>query len=54
MVESAPAIKVTKGMKIGDVDRRNSCDAYPCFRQGVAVGGGVLEALLVFLKSKDA
>jgi len=40
-------LHVTKGLKIGDVDPRN--DASACFLvsdKGLAIGGGVLEALL--------
>jgi xanthine dehydrogenase accessory factor len=49
-----PGIEVTRDMKIGDVDRRND----PAMRtlvsdKALAVGGGVLEALLVFLRSTE-
>ena len=50
-----PGIHVTRGMKIGDVDRRN--DPAMCklvSDKSLAVGGGVLEALLVFLRSKES
>jgi len=49
-----PGIHVTRGMKVGDVDRRN--DPAMCklvSEKALAVGGGVLEALLVFLRSKE-
>jgi xanthine dehydrogenase accessory factor len=50
-----PEVKVTRGMKIGDVDRRNIPAMYSLVSdKALAVAGGVLEALLVFLKSKDA
>jgi len=45
-----PSIEVTKGMKIGDVDRRDvPCDLVS--DKALAVGGGVLEAVLAFIKS---
>jgi xanthine dehydrogenase accessory factor len=47
-----PGIQVTRGMKIGDVDRRNDPAMYTLVSdKALAVGGGVLEALLVFMKS---
>jgi xanthine dehydrogenase accessory factor len=49
-----PGSHVTRGMKVGDVDRRN--DPAMCklvSEKALAVGGGVLEALLVFLRSKE-
>ena len=49
-----PDINVTKGMKIGDIDRRN--DPAMCTlvsEKALAVAGGVLEALLVFMKSVE-
>jgi xanthine dehydrogenase accessory factor len=50
-----PEIKVTRGMKIGDVDRRNTPVMYTLVSdKALAVAGGVLEALLIFLKSKEA
>jgi xanthine dehydrogenase accessory factor len=49
-----PGIPITRGMKIGDVDRRN--DRAMCVLvsdKALAVGGGVLEALLMFMKSVE-
>lgn len=46
-----PESEVTKGMKIGDVDRRS--DPALCSLvsdKALAVGGGVLEAVMVFMK----
>ena len=52
-----PGIELTAGMKIGDVDSRDD-PLLPMLvsDKALAVGGGALEALLVFLKSieKDA
>jgi xanthine dehydrogenase accessory factor len=48
-------IEVTKGMKIGDVDRRN--DPALCklvSDKALAIGGGVLEAVMMFLKNETA
>ena len=42
-----PGLRVTKGLKIGDVDPRNDLSA--CFLvsdKALAIGGGVLEAIL--------
>jgi xanthine dehydrogenase accessory factor len=50
-----PGIKVTKDLKIGDVDQRNipaMCSLVS--DKALSVSGGVLEALLVFLKSRDS
>jgi xanthine dehydrogenase accessory factor len=50
-----PGIQVTRDMKIGDVDRRN--DPAICTLasdKAMAVGGAVLEALLVFMKSAES
>ena len=48
-----PGSQVTKGMKIGDVDHRSDPEMYTLVSdKSLAVGGGVLEALLTFLKSK--
>ena len=50
-----PGIRVTRDMKIGDVDRRN--DPSICVfasDKALAVGGGVLEAVLVFMKSAES
>jgi xanthine dehydrogenase accessory factor len=49
-----PGIQVTRDMKIGDVDRRN--DPTICTfvsDKALAVGGGVLEALLMFMKQSE-
>jgi xanthine dehydrogenase accessory factor len=49
-----PGLQVMRGMKIGDVDRRN--DPAICTLasdKAMAVGGAVLEALLVFMKSAE-
>lgn len=46
----APGTTVTPGMKIGDVDARGDVDA--CFQisdKSLAIGGGVLEAILTWL-----
>jgi xanthine dehydrogenase accessory factor len=46
-----PRVEVTEGLKIGDVDPRN--DASACFLvsdKSLAVGGGVLEAVLIKLR----
>jgi xanthine dehydrogenase accessory factor len=46
----APGTHVTPGMKIGDVDARGNVDT--CFQisdKSLAIGGGVLEAILVWL-----
>jgi xanthine dehydrogenase accessory factor len=49
-----PGIEITQGMKIGDVDRRNDPAMYTLVSdKALAVGGAVLEALLVFLKSSE-
>ena len=50
-----PGVKVTKDLKIGDVDQRNipaMCSLVS--DKALAVGGGVLEALLFFIKSRDS
>jgi xanthine dehydrogenase accessory factor len=49
-----PGIEVTAGMKIGDVDPRDD-PMLPTLvsEKALAIGGGVLEALLVFLKSVE-
>lgn len=50
-----PGILVTRDMKIGDVDRRN--DPTICAfasDKSLAVGGGVLEALLMFIKQSES
>ena len=49
-----PDIHVTRGMKIGDLDRRN--DPTMCTLvsdKSLAVGGGVLEAVLTFSKIRN-
>lgn len=44
-------IKVYKGMKSGDVDPRGNIDyCYTCSDKALAIGGGVLEAILAFQK----
>jgi xanthine dehydrogenase accessory factor len=46
----APGTAVRAGLKIGDIDARNDVDA--CFTisdKALAVGGGVLEAVLTYL-----
>jgi xanthine dehydrogenase accessory factor len=48
-----PGMHVTKGLKIGDVDRRN--DPAMCTLvsdKSLAIGGGVLEAVLAFYKTR--
>jgi len=50
-----PGIEVTKDMKIGDVDRRN--DPTLCTLvsdKALAVGGGALEAVMMFLKTSES
>jgi xanthine dehydrogenase accessory factor len=49
-----PGIPIKRGMKIGDVDRRNDpsiCNLVS--DKALAVGGGVLEALLMFTKMRE-
>ncbi len=49
-----PGIEVTRGLKIGDVDRRN--DPTMCqlvSDKALAVGGGVLESILTYMKSAE-
>jgi xanthine dehydrogenase accessory factor len=49
-----PRVEVTTGMKIGDIDPRN--DASVCLLvsdKALAIGGGVLEAVLVKLREMD-
>jgi xanthine dehydrogenase accessory factor len=47
-------IQVTRGMKIGDIDRRNEPAMYTLVSdKALAVGGAVLEILLTFLKSAE-
>ena len=49
-----PGIQVIKGMKIGDVDRRNDPAMVTLVSdKSLAAGGGVLEAVLTFMKSKN-
>ncbi len=46
--------EVTKGMKIGDVDRRSDPAMVKLVSdKALAVGGGALEAVMIFLKGKD-
>jgi xanthine dehydrogenase accessory factor len=48
-----PGLQVSEGLKIGDVDSRED-PMLPTLvsEKALAIGGGALEALLVFLKSK--
>ncbi|MCA2001392.1 MAG: EF2563 family selenium-dependent molybdenum hydroxylase system protein [Chloroflexi bacterium] len=48
-----PGLEVSEGLKIGDVDSRDD-PILPTLvsEKALAIGGGALEALLVFLKSK--
>jgi xanthine dehydrogenase accessory factor len=49
----APSTAVSKGLKIGDVDPRANREA--CFTisdKALAIGGGVLEAILVYLNTQ--
>ncbi len=49
-----PDILVTKDMKIGDVDRRDDPEMHTLVSdKALAIGGGVLEALLIFLKAEE-
>jgi xanthine dehydrogenase accessory factor len=51
----APGTAVRANLKIGDVDARNDVDA--CFTisdKALAIGGGVLEAILTYLSSRKA
>jgi len=49
-----PEIQVAKGVKIGDVDRRNDPAMHTLISdKALAIGGGVLEVLLTFLKSSE-
>jgi len=46
-----PSVQVVKGMKIGDVDPRGDASAcYLVSDKSLAVGGGVLEAILIKLR----
>jgi xanthine dehydrogenase accessory factor len=50
----APGLNVVKGMKIGDVDPR--ADRQACFTisdKALAIGGGVIEAILTWLNHQD-
>lgn len=50
----APGLEVHAGLKIGDVDPRADVDA--CFTisdKALAIGGGVLEAVLTYLSQKE-
>ncbi|HRQ23283.1 MAG TPA: hypothetical protein PLF42_07630, partial [Anaerolineales bacterium] len=49
-----PSINASKGMKIGDIDPRN--DSSACFLvsdKALAVGGGVLEAVLMKMREME-
>lgn len=49
-----PGISLSKGMKIGDVDPRNDPVMHTLVSdKALAIGGGVLEALLTFMKSSE-
>jgi xanthine dehydrogenase accessory factor len=49
-----PGIQVTKDMKIGDVDGRNDPEMHTLISdKALAIGGAVLETLLVYLRSKE-
>lgn len=49
-----PSVEVTKGMKIGDVDPRDDPALYSLVSdKALSVGGGVLEAILVWQKKLD-
>lgn len=49
-----PGLEVSKGLKIGDVDPRDDPILTTLVSEkALAVGGGALEALLVFLKSRN-
>jgi xanthine dehydrogenase accessory factor len=49
-----PDIHVAKDMKIGDVDRRHDPAMHTLVSdKALAIGGAVLEALLMFLKSTE-
>jgi len=50
-----PGTQVTRGLKIGDVDRRNDFALYTLVSdKALAVGGAVLEVLLTFMKASEA
>ena len=45
-----PGLRVTKGLKVGDIDRRQDPSMYTLVSdKALAVGGGVMEAVLTFL-----
>lgn len=49
-----PGIEVTAGVKIGDVDARDDADVcYLVSDKALAVGGGVLEAVLAFKRTLE-
>jgi xanthine dehydrogenase accessory factor len=49
-----PDIQVTRGMKIGDIDRRNDPAMHTLVSdKALAIGGAVLEILLTFMKSAE-
>ncbi|MBI5954302.1 MAG: EF2563 family selenium-dependent molybdenum hydroxylase system protein [Chloroflexi bacterium] len=49
-----PGIEVTEGMKIGDVDTRDDPSLSTLVSEkALAIGGGVLEAVLVFLRRRE-
>ncbi|MEI2624291.1 MAG: hypothetical protein V9G23_10655 [Giesbergeria sp.] len=50
-----PEVEVTKGMKIGDVDRRNDPTLSTLVSdKALAIGGGVLEAVTIKLNELNA
>jgi xanthine dehydrogenase accessory factor len=51
----APGTAVRAGLKIGDIDARNDVDACSTISdKALAIGGGVLEAILTYLSSRKA
>lgn len=51
----APGTAVPAGLKIGDVDPRDDVEAsYTISDKALAIGGGVLEAILVFLNRHES
>ena len=49
-----PDIEVPENMKIGDIDKRNDPEMHTLVSdKALAIGGGVLEALLMFLRMKE-
>ncbi len=51
----APGTVIPEGLKIGDVDPRGDVDAcYTISEKALAIGGGVLEAVLIYLNRSGA